>query len=197
MNPMCARSVFLHSLFALALASSGSSSATPQVLVDAAGGQAKSFHPPPTVSRKRGEIAWRGASEWKMAPREGIFTLTFRFLGFESARQEDLIVLFSGKSPLRVNSARFGLSGRTSRIGNRPDFTVTSPVPAEFSLTAGQSVNLVAGDGKYLYEPSISRVQAIHRCTTISQPHHESHHSHTQSPVPRRTVDHDLWMRIE
>lgn len=110
--------MIFRSLFALVLVLPGLSIAAPQVLVDAASGRAEGFNPPPAASTEQGATAWRGPSEWKIPPRDGVFTITFRFLGYESARQEDLIVLLSGMSdPVAVvrnvnSSARLKSTGR-------------------------------------------------------------------------------------
>jgi hypothetical protein len=73
-----------------------------------------------------------------------------------------IITLYnSGKAPLAVSTGRFGLSGKTSLIGNRPGFEIKRPVPAEFSLPAGQSVILAAGEGEHLHLPPVVGVEAM------------------------------------
>jgi hypothetical protein len=73
-----------------------------------------------------------------------------------------IITLYnSGKVPLAVSTGRFGLSGRTSLVGKRPEFEITRPAPAEFSLPAGQSVILVDGGGEHLHWPPVVGVEAM------------------------------------
>jgi hypothetical protein len=92
--------------------------AAPQVLLDAATGQPKGFSPPPALATEQGATTWRGPAEWKIPARDGIFTISFRFLGYQSTRQEDLIVLLSGApDPLAIvrnvnSSARLKSNGR-------------------------------------------------------------------------------------
>ncbi len=115
---MHARSVILCFFASLFLLAPNVSLAAPQVLVDAATGQTKGFDPPPAVSEEQGAKVWRGPSEWKIPARDGIFTISFGFLGYESTKQEDLIVLLSGApAPVAIvrnvnSSARLKSTGR-------------------------------------------------------------------------------------
>jgi hypothetical protein len=138
-------------------------SATPQVLLDAAKGQVRGMVPPPVMVKEEGVPAWRGPSEWKISPREGIFTVTFRFLGFESGRQEDLMILHSGDStPVAVvrnvnSSARLKTTGRHLISGPGGRYRIGQWHDVKMVYHSGKGTLDVTCDGQLKLQDSVTQ----------------------------------------